>query len=92
MSDIATQTNQAHLRTREVELYGIAACLLSHLGQLDPLLLELAHDRGYDHLRGIVLLEATEDIEVHLIRILGQLLHIAETGKRGAFLHSIEAR
>ena len=88
---IAAHARKTHLRAREVQLYGIATCGLGHLCKLGPLLLELPHDGGHDHLRGIVALQPSQNVEVHLVRILRQLLHIAEPGKARITLHGIEA-
>ncbi len=92
LTDIRTQTRELHLRAGEIELHGIAAGLLGHLGEFDPLLLALPHDRGDDALGGVAELEATQDIEVHVVGILGELLHIAETDKgRTLFAYGVEA-
>ena len=79
LTHIAAHARQSHLRAREVKFDGITACLLGPQGQFAPLFLGLSHDTGDDHLRGIVLFEPTQDVEVQVNGILTQLLHIAET-------------
>ena len=79
LAHVATHAGKAHLRTREIELDGIDTGLLSHEGQLNPLLLGLSHDAGNNALGGIVLLETAQDVEIDIDRILAQLLHVAET-------------
>ena len=92
LAHVAAHAGKAHLRAGKVQFHGIDPGLLGHLRQLDPLLLRLSHDGGDDDLGGIVLLEPLEDVEVHLHRILRQLLHVAEAGKAavGPF-HGVEA-
>ena len=87
---VATHAGQSHLRAREVQLHSVASRILSHLCQLNPLFLVLAHDAGHHNLRGVVLLQAAQDVEVHLIGILRQLLHVAEAGERRALSDSVE--
>ena len=50
LTDIAAHALVLHLRTREVQFHGIAARLLGHLRQTDPLFLGLSHDGGDNHL------------------------------------------
>ena len=92
LSHIAAHASQSHLRAREVQLDSVAARKLSHLGKLYPLLFELTHDAGNDHFRRVVLLQALQDVEVHFVRVLAQLFHVAEAGKRSARLHGIKSR
>ena len=93
LSYIRAQTCQTHLRAGEIEFHGVASCVLRHLRQFYPFLLGLPHDRGYDDLGGIVLLEPTEDIKIHCIGIFAQLLHIAEADKRRTlFAHGVKPR
>ena len=90
---VATHTLVLHLRTREVQLHGIAAGLLSHLRQPHPLILGLSHNRGDDHFRGIVLLQSAQNVEVFLYWVLAQLFHITETVEvavRGIVVHSVK--
>ena len=92
---VATHALMLHLRTREVQLHGVAASLLSHLGQRHPLLFGLSHNRGYHHLRWIVLLQSAQNVEVHRHRILAQLFHVTEAievAMNGNTVHRIETR
>ena len=91
LSHIAAHACQTHLRAREVQLDSVAASKLSHLGKLYPLLFELTHDAGNHHFRRIVLLQTLQNVEVHLVRVLAQLLHIAETSERCALLYRVES-
>ena len=47
---------------------------------------------GYDHFGRIVLLQPTQNVEIDLVGVLAQLLHVAETGKRRTFFDGIETR
>ena len=89
---VAAHARQSHLRTGEVQFHGVAARLLGHPCQFDPFLLKLSHDRGHDDLRGVVALQSAQDVEVHRVGVLAQLLHVAEGVEVGrALLHGIEA-
>ena len=93
LSHVAAHADQTHLGAGEIELDGIDAGVLRHMRKLDPLLVGVAHDGGDDDFGGIVLLQLAQDLEVHLRRILGELLHVAESGE-GAVrtLHGVETR
>ena len=75
---IAAHAGEPHLGAREIELHGINASTLDHLSQFYPLFLALAHDAGYDDLRRIILLQPVQNVEVHVDRVLAQLLHVTE--------------
>ena len=94
LTDVRPHSCQSHLRAREVQLYGIHAGFLSHLREDDPLPFRLSHDRCHDNLRGIVLLQPLQDVEVHAHRVLAQLLHVTEAVEVAdtVVLHGIETR
>ena len=94
LAHIAAHAFILHLRTREVQLHRIAACLLGHPGQGHPFLFALSHNAGHHHFGGIVLLQTVQNVEIHLYRILAQLFHVAEAVEvavRGVVVHGIES-
>ena len=91
LSHIAAHASQSHLRAGEVQFHCVAASKLSHLGKLYPLLFELTHDAGNHHFRRIVLLQTLQNVEVHLVRVLAQLFHVAEASKGSVLLDCVES-
>ena len=88
---IAAHASQSHLRAGEVQFHCVAASKLSHLGKLYPLLFELTHDAGNDDLRRRVLLQTLQNVEVHLVRVLAQLFHVAEASEGSVLLYRVES-
>ena len=76
---VTSHTSLTHLRAGEIELYCITAGIFRHFCKLYPLLFLLSHDGGNDNLIGVILLEAPEDIKIHIHGVLTELLHVSES-------------
>ena len=85
-----THAGEAHLRAGEIQFHGIAAGFFDHFCQLRPFFFTASHDGSDDDFGRIVPFEPAQDVQIHLEGILGQLFHIAETGKAGVIFYCVK--